>query len=193
MRFPALLCLLILLFVPLAGCSKVPVEVAQEDEAYEIVKLTPKERALRAKEALAKELSTRLLMAMSGGGPTIAINVCAQAAQGIAKEVGEIHGVTIGRTSFKLRNPENAPPEWAAVLIEKKVTEPKFLELSEGRTGALFPIHLKAQCLVCHGEMEQLSERVIERLAKLYPEDEATGFKEGDLRGWFWVEVPDRS
>ena len=27
-------------------------------------------------------------------------------------------------------------------------------------------------------------------LAKEYPADQATGFKENDLRGWFWVEVP---
>jgi hypothetical protein len=26
--------------------------------------------------------------------------------------------------------------------------------------------------------------------AAKYPKDQATGFKEGDLRGWFWVEVP---
>jgi len=27
-------------------------------------------------------------------------------------------------------------------------------------------------------------------LAAKYPMDQATGFKEGDLRGWFWIEVP---
>ena len=29
------------------------------------------------------------------------------------------------------------------------------------------------------------------QLAQLYPEDEATGFDEGDLRGVAWVEYPD--
>jgi hypothetical protein len=27
-------------------------------------------------------------------------------------------------------------------------------------------------------------------LAARYPDDRATGFAPGDLRGWFWVEVP---
>jgi hypothetical protein len=31
---------------------------------------------------------------------------------------------------------------------------------------------------------------VKEALAEHYPEDQATGFQEGDLRGWFCIEVP---
>jgi hypothetical protein len=44
---------------------------------------------------------------------------------------------------------------------------------------------------MCHGPKEQLIPEVKEQLAKLYPEDSATGFSEGELRGWFWVELLD--
>jgi hypothetical protein len=31
---------------------------------------------------------------------------------------------------------------------------------------------------------------VRQALLQRYPEDRAIGYAEGDLRGWFWVEVP---
>ena len=44
--------------------------------------------------------------------------------------------------------------------------------------------------MTCHGPKDKISEEVKGQLAKLYPNDTATGFQTGDLRGWFWVEVP---
>jgi mono/diheme cytochrome c family protein len=149
------------------------------------------QRALEAKDELFKRLSTRLVAAMSSGGPSAAIQVCRQEAPKIADAVGQQYQLAIGRTSFKLRNPANAPPEWATEFIERRETEPQLVALAEGKTGALFPIHLQTQCLVCHGPAEMLAEDVRRELAALYPQDQATGFQEGDLRGWFWVEVPD--
>jgi hypothetical protein len=35
-----------------------------------------------------------------------------------------------------------------------------------------------------------IPDEVKQTLAKEYPDDQATGFEEGDLRGWFWIEVP---
>ena len=49
---------------------------------------------------------------------------------------------------------------------------------------------MQAACLACHGPAEQIAPDVKELLAREYPSDQATGFQEGDLRGWFWVEVP---
>jgi len=47
-------------------------------------------------------------------------------------------------------------------------------------------------CVVCHGDPAQIPDAVLAALAARYPDDRATGFAEGDLRGWFWVEVPAR-
>jgi hypothetical protein len=32
---------------------------------------------------------------------------------------------------------------------------------------------------------------VKEKLATFYPQDQATGFSAGELRGWFWIELLD--
>jgi len=46
-------------------------------------------------------------------------------------------------------------------------------------------------CLLCHGT--NLSPEIGQALADLYPEDRATGFTEGDIRGAFVViqKLPD--
>ena len=150
----------------------------------------PKSKALAAKDALFGELSTRQVQVMSNGGPVAAIEVCSKDAQRLAAEVSKEHGVKIGRTSFKLRNPQNAPPEWAKTMIEERISKPQFVDLADGMTGALLPIKLKPQCMTCHGPTDQIDEKVQVALAELYPDDQATGFKVDDLRGWFWVEIP---
>lgn len=146
--------------------------------------------ALAAKDALFARLSGRLTEVMKTEGPAAAIEVCSKEASDIAKSVGDEHGVTIGRTALKLRNPQNAPPEWVKPLIDEPSSEPQFVDLPNGHTVALLPIKLKAKCIVCHGPAESIAEDVKSQLTKLYPQDHATGFKEGDLRGWFWVDVP---
>jgi hypothetical protein len=75
-------------------------------------------------------------------------------------------------------------------LVEQRVEEPQFVELDNQATGALLPIHIKVQCVICHGPKEQIADDVKQQLAQQYPDDQATGFNDGDLRGWFWVEVP---
>jgi mono/diheme cytochrome c family protein len=42
----------------------------------------------------------------------------------------------------------------------------------------------------CHGAREALGADVRDLLQAAYPHDRAVDFAEGDLRGWFWVELP---
>jgi hypothetical protein len=197
-RYIYLLCLFVL-----TGCSreqsaspmteggqlKTAEDVAQKSTASDS-KQTPLERASLARESLFNELSTRLLAAMSNGGPAKAIEVCSKLAPKLAKEVGEQHHVSIGRTAIRLRNENNRPPTWAEPLLKDLPTKPVVQNLENGRTGVLFPILLKVQCLTCHGPDDKIAAEIRTELARLYPNDKATGFQEGDLRGWFWVEVP---
>lgn len=149
-----------------------------------------KEKMLAAKEALFQSLSTRLMEAMAEGGPGAAIKVCQVEAGQLTSDVAQQEGLRIGRTGVRLRNPENTAPSWAQELVEAKTAEPHFVRLSSGDSAALLPIKLKAQCLMCHGPKEQILPDVQEQLAALYPNDAAIGFNEGDLRGWFWIELP---
>jgi hypothetical protein len=55
------------------------------------------------------------------------------------------------------------------------------------RVGVLLPIAVKSACLGCHGPAAGLSPKVKEALAAAYPADRATGYAEGDARGFTWV------
>ena len=180
-----------------AGCkdnSKLPVSTTEPSgNAPQIIAgsiLTESERSglLAAKEELFTRLSGRLMDAMSTSGPAAAIEVCQVEAKSIAAEVGKEANVSIGRTGVRLRNTSNQPPSWAQKLVADRTDTPVFAKLSDERSVALLPIKLQAQCLMCHGPSEQLAPDVKEKLAKLYPQDQATGFSEGELRGWFWIE-----
>ena len=173
--------------VAVGGCQR---DAASNENASATEFNNAKAIALSAKDALFARLSWRLTEVMKSKGPAAAIEVCSREAVNIAKSVGEEHGVTIGRTAARLRNPSNVAPDWAKQLIEDPSAEPQFVQLPHGRTGALLPIKLQSKCLICHGPADQIAGNVKTQLAKLYPDDRATGFKAGDLRGWFWIEVP---
>ncbi len=149
-----------------------------------------KELAVAAKTKLFESLLAELTQSMGANGPAKSIGVCKSRAPEIAKSVGQETGVRIGRTSFQLRNPDNVAPDWAATFVQQRITDDVEVALKDDALGVLMPIRLKATCLLCHGSDEQLMPEVKTAIASNYPQDQATGFSEGDLRGYFWVEVP---
>ena len=58
------------------------------------------------------------------------------------------------------------------------------------RVGVLRPIAERPMCAGCHGPIDKISPGVLQVLADRYPTDRAVGFREGEIRGWFWVEMP---
>jgi mono/diheme cytochrome c family protein len=162
--------------------------LAQKD--FDVAQERQYEQALTARSAMFGALMSRVSAEMAASGPAGTVQVCSEAAPEIAAAIAEEHGVRIGRTSWKLRNPSNVAPAWAAELLADRPAEERSAAGPEGQLGVTLPIHLNANCLVCHGEAAELAPEVREALAAHYPEDNATGFADGDLRGWFWVEVP---
>lgn len=138
----------------------------------------------------------RLLAALTGaldeGGPVNAISVCRDEAPRIAAELS-VDGVTMGRTSHRVRNPANAPEAWVEPLLAEYVEdpslqEPRAVRLGDGTFGYVEPIRAAAFCMSCHGP--SVEPELMAEIRSLYPEDQATGFKVGDLRGLFWVRLP---
>jgi hypothetical protein len=165
--------------------------VAQAPEAFR--------DAVQRGDAIVGSMRTALLAELSNemrrGGAEGAVKVCHLEATAVTQHVARKQGLAAGRTSHRLRNPTNAPRPWAAPIVASHAGKP--IEGVEGfvvdlgdRIGLLRPIGVGAPCTGCHGPREQLAPAVLKELADRYPGDEATGFKEGDLRGWFWVEVP---
>ena len=192
MRRAPLLLLLPLLCLAACGECNTGKTSWSELDAASLTAAQQKQRAkaLGARDALGTQLSKRLMEALGNGGAGAAIEVCRDAAPSLAEEVSKAHGVTIGRTSHKLRSPSNAAPAWAASYVASEAADGVLLAAKDGRMAALFPISLQQACLACHGEPSKFAAPVKDALAAHYPEDEATGFSRGDVRGWFWVEVP---
>ena len=143
-----------------------------------------------AVNALASEMMGELTAALDSGDVSAAISVCKEKAPHVAAQVSDVYGVQIGRTSNRLRNPANVAPEWAQVYITEMVEDPTYVAGPDGELGALLPIRLRAECQMCHGPAEQIDDGVMAAISEAYPDDQAVGFVEGDLRGWFWVEAP---
>jgi hypothetical protein len=159
---------------------------------------SPPQQAGKAVQAFATALKGELMAAMQSGGPTAAIEVCNTRAPAIAESVSLEQGVEISRVSLKNRNPENAPSEWQREVLlqfeERKADGENPAALTWSDTvdtpdGAEFrfmkAIPTGGLCLACHGET--IDPAVAGKIAELYPEDKATGFREGDLRGAFVV------
>jgi len=186
---------LLSVFLAPAGCGR---SAEKADASWRTVRaedLTPaqqgqRSRAEEAQRVLFLRLSGRLSEAMGTGGPTEAISVCKTDAPAIAAEVSRERGLSIGRTSFRLRNPANTPPPWAGAAIEDRPETPVYFLGDGGELGVLSPIRVSRPCLSCHGPTDRIDPEVKAVLDREYPQDEAVGFDEGDLRGWFWMEVP---
>lgn len=148
------------------------------------------ERARAARKRLGSTLKKELKSAVSERSFSGAVEFCRDRAPEIAREVADDRDVNIGRTSHRLRNPDNHPPAWAKAAVERKEAQTYTYRGPDRQLGYLRPIKLKGLCVNCHGSRDQLAPDVPEMLDKHYPEDRATGFEVGDLRGWFWVEVP---
>jgi hypothetical protein len=125
-------------------------------------------------------------------GPVQAISVCQVQAPKIAKALAQ-DDISLGRTSHRLRNPANSPPDWVGPILDAYVDNsanhaPRIVPLPNNRLGYVEPILIQPLCLTCHGE--ELAPEVASRINELYPKDRAVGFNIGDLRGVFWVEFP---
>ena len=139
-----------------------------------------------------KDLKQALVAGMQKG-PLDAISVCKDQAPAIAESLSP-EGIQMGRTSHRLRNPDNLAPEWVDTVLQTYLGEepgraPRLVTLPNDRLGYVEPIATQPLCLVCHGK--SLAPDVAAHIAEAYPEDQATGFAAGDLRGVFWVEYPD--
>lgn len=144
------------------------------------------------------ELRTRLQAAMAEGGPLAAIAVCEQDAPAIARQAAERSGAAVGRTSLRVRNPDNQPDAHARAALEAFEAQlqaspggppPERLdELEDGRMRFMSAIVTQPPCLVCHGEA--LAPPVATELDARYPKDAARGHQVGDLRGAFIITWP---
>ncbi|MDO5611440.1 MAG: DUF3365 domain-containing protein [Pseudomonadota bacterium] len=160
-------------------------------------------RAEHAMQAFTGRLQATLKDAISQQGAVAAIDVCQQQAPQIAAEIAAEHDVRIGRVpvAARGRNPHNSAAGWqldalAAFEAAHAAGQPAADLIFSQRDGLPGDVALRVMkgletqpaCLACHGK--QLAAPVHAALATHYPNDAATGFAAGDLRGAVWVEGP---
>lgn len=151
---------------------------------------------------LLKSLKGSLTSAIDEGGPANAIQFCNQEAIPLTTEVQENlgRGLEIKRTSFKYRNPDNAPDRFEEEALhyfeqlrEENGELPQYYiqQIEESGEHRYYkPLQVGGLCLNCHGDLAQIDPAVQEVLAEKYPDDLAVGYKEGDFRGVVRVSIP---
>jgi hypothetical protein len=153
---------------------------------------------------LGKELKGELGAAIEKGGPVAAIDVCHTRAPAIAARLSAESGASVGRTALKVRNAANVPDDLERAVLEQFAGDMAAGRI-EGPLEAAFEIKredgierhylraipTEALCLTCHGET--LAPELAAAIARDYPGDQATGFKQGELRGAFRVVWPAAS
>lgn len=167
--------------------------ISAVSHAEEIDKKALTQEAKGIIKAFAGDLKSTLVQGMKAKGPDHAISLCNEKAPGIAEKhsAGEWQ---ISRTSLKIRNPGNAPTEWQTQILEsfeqrkangEDVKAMAATHIQDGNFYLVKAIPTGPVCTVCHGK--ELNPAVSNRLGELYPNDKATGFAAGDIRGAFVV------
>jgi len=153
---------------------------------------------------VATTLPPRLLAALqqeiSKSGPEGAILVCKDMAPKMAGEISQQTGWKIKRVSLKARNDARAIPDaWEKAALEdfdKRAAAgepPAQLEKGErvdNEYRYVKALPVQPLCLGCHGPVDQLTPAVKSALAQHYPNDLATGYSVGQIRGAISVRKP---
>jgi hypothetical protein len=150
-------------------------------------------------KAFGSDLKSVLKKAMKTEGPIKALEVCNVKAGPIAEKNSALSEWNIARTSIKVRNASNAPDPWESTILRQFETRKaagedlKMMEHSEVIQDGDKTVYryMKAiptggLCLACHGS--KLADNVSDKVNELYPNDQATGFKTGDIRGAFTLQ-----
>lgn len=163
-----------------------------------------RDQGAAATKALMGTLQTNLVAAMQEGGPSYAVEFCAGEALALTDSVaGQLgSGISLKRVSEHHRNPVNAPDaaevralrHFQDALAESgSLPEDWVQQTASGELRYYRPLVIAEPCLACHGNADSLDPAVAEAISARYPDDRATGYEIGDLRGVVRVTVsPDR-
>lgn len=177
--------LLPLACIGLGSCASGPsTDTAWQAEARQVASAVP------------PKLLAVLQAEIARGGPAGAVEVCRDKAPAMARAASEESGWAIRRVSLRNRNPRAVPDAWERATLEDfdrraaAGVPPAQLERAEivsdgGRRLQRYMRALPTQdlCTQCHGTADRISPAVSAKLAQLYPQDRATGYQVGQIRG----------
>jgi len=163
----------------------------------------PDEQALTVQGA---ELATQfvgtllptLQQAMQTAGPVNGIDVCAVQAPAIAQALSDQSGWQVKRVSLKARNSTLAVPDaWETRVLQEfeqrqqageAPAQINKAELVDGEFRYMQAQAAAPLCLTCHGT--DIAADVAAALIRHYPDDMATGYLAGQIRGAISLRAP---
>lgn len=177
----------------LSSCADPP-EMSLETERL------ARDEGAAAARALMGMLQANLVASMQEGGPVKSVEFCAGEAltltDSVARGLGE--GISLKRISSRHRNPVNAPDaeevralrHFESALAESGTLPEDWVQQTSGGEIRYYrPLVIAQPCLTCHGDPEEMDPGVVEAIRQKYPEDGATGYGVGDLRGLIRVGI----
>jgi hypothetical protein len=184
-------------------------EVSREIRAKEPIRIREAELIERAHtlgrqlaDSAQKALQGKLLGAIQEGGIPYAVDFCHVAALPLMDSLSQKFDVEIRRVSHRLRNPEDAPRDYEAPILEAYVYNfEEGLEMNDNvqKVGDDYFLYTKpilmgnALCLNCHGQPgTQVQEATFLALQEKYPNDNALGHELNDLRGIWSIRLARR-
>jgi len=143
-------------------------------------------------------LSSNLMQAVSRGGVSNALEFCSLNAASLTKSAANTNLIEVRRVSHKARNPGNKAnaaelavlKQFRSGLASGKAPTPVIQTGADGSATYFAPIALNNPlCLNCHGQPgSEIKKENLAVIKRLYPKDEATGFKLGELRGMWRID-----
>lgn len=154
------------------------------------------EESRKTAQEFMQKLGGTLKQQLETTGPEGAVSVCKQVAPALAAEYSK-DGRVVKRVSLKPRNKASGTPDaWETQMLDnfemglhenKPIAGMEKSVITEGADGRWFryvkAIPTQTMCLQCHGQPYQIPEGVKALLAKEYPDDLATGYSAGAIRG----------
>lgn len=181
-----------------ATCGRVEAQTTPGAAAEALPDLQTRLQAAReTARTYSDGLKGKLSEAIKTGGIKGAVGQCTTIAPELNASISEQSPFEIGRTALKLRNPDNAPDPWERANLELFVRQlsaggdHKTMEAydvtvtKEGQKLFRYmrPILTGEMCLGCHGPA--VPQDIKQEIARSYPDDKATGYTLGELRGAF--------
>ncbi len=154
---------------------------------------------------LVNQLGQKLKAALANEGPVAAVSVCKEAAPAIAKSLSAQHAAQVTRVGTRVRNPAMGVPNgWQKEALAEfdtrldkgeKPADLEYWRVVEGSDGKRELRYAKAivtqpLCVTCHGKPDDIPAPLLEKIRAEYPEDQATGYSVGKLRGAVVVTRP---
>ncbi len=151
------------------------------------------------------QLGQKLKAAMSTDGPVAAVSVCKESAPAIARQLSIANDAKVTRVGTRVRNQNmGVPNAWqkealtqfeARLSQGEKAADIEYWQVADNGHGKSELRYAKAiaiqpQCLSCHGSAQDIAAPLTEKLRIEYPNDQATGYSVGQLRGAVVVTRP---